>query len=267
MSSQMMRPEMTAPDAGPSNSLERALKMLEIIGRAAGGLTNKEISQALHIATSSTSYILQRLEREGYVKRDHNGRYEIGLRVLSLASGVLRELGFHHSAAPVLHRLTNSTRLSSYVGVLDHGRMVVVEQVESPEFIRPEIDIGTAFSPYSTAMGKMLLAHLPEDELQVFLARELPKRTPHTIVSKIKLREELRSIQRAGYALSEQEEFVGIRALAGPVPDATGKVRASVSIGGPVSSPIWRDLPEVIAMVQVAGRDISRNVRARELGR
>lgn len=267
MLSSMTRPEITANDPGPSNSLERALKMLEIIGRAPGGLTNKEISRALRIATSSTSYILQRLEREGYVKRDQNGRYEIGLRVLSLASGVLRELGFHHSAAPVLHRLTNSTRLSSYVGVLDRGRLVVVEQVESEDFIRPQIDLGTEHPAYSTSMGKMLLAHLSEEQLQTFLSRELPKRTPHTIVSKARLREELRSIQRAGYALSEQEEFVGVRALAAPVANVSGTVKASVAVAGPVTLPIWQDLAELIAMVQVAGRDISRNARARELER
>ncbi|HLH39547.1 MAG TPA: IclR family transcriptional regulator [Bryobacteraceae bacterium] len=254
---------MTAPDAGPSNSLERALKILDMIGHAPGGLTNKEISQLLRIATSSTSYILQRLEREGYVKREPNGRYEIGLRVLSLASGVLRVLGFHHSAAPVLHRLTKATRLSSYVGVLDRGRMMVVEQVESPDFIRPEIDIGTEHPAYSTAMGKMLLAHLPEEQLQAYLARELPKRTPHTIVSKLKLREELQSIHRAGFAISEQEEFVGVRAVAAPIPDASGNVKASVAVAGPVSLPVWREVKDVVALVQVAGHDISRNMRAR----
>src|SRR5579875_3233643 len=95
---------MTAPDTGPSNSLERALKILDMNGHSPSGLTNKEISQLLQIATSSASYILQRLEREGYVRRQPNGRYEIGMLVLSLASGVLRVLGFHHSAAPVQHR-------------------------------------------------------------------------------------------------------------------------------------------------------------------
>jgi IclR family KDG regulon transcriptional repressor len=250
-----------APESG-GNSLERALTLLEIIGRTPGGLTNKEISRQLRIATSSTSYILSRLERQGYVKRDENGRYEIGLTVLSLASGVLRELGFHHSAAPVLHRLTKSTRLSSYVGVLERGNMVVVEQVESPDFIRPDIDLGTAHPAYSTSMGKMLLAHLPARELESFLERELPRRTPHTIVSKAKLRQELQEIQRAGFALSEQEEYLGVRALAAPIPEASGTARASVAVAGPISLPIWHDLQEVISIVQVAGREISRS-RAR----
>lgn len=244
------------------NSLERALKILEMIGRTPGGLTNKEISRQLHIATSSTSYILSRLERQGYVKRFENGRYEIGLTVLSLASGVLRELGFHHSAAPVLHRLTHSTRLSSYVGVLERGNMVVVEQVESPEFIRPDIDLGTAHPASSTSMGKMLLAHLPAAELDLYLERELPRRTAHTIISKARLREELQEIQRAGYALSEQEEFLGVRALAAPIPEVSGPPKASVAVAGPVSLPIWRDVSEIVSLVQVAGREISKS-RAR----
>ncbi len=163
----------------------------------------------------------------------------------------------------MLHRLTNETRLSSYVGMLDRWRMVVVEQVESPDFIRPEIDLGTEHPAYSTAMGKMLLAHLPEEQLQVFLARELPKRTPHTIVSKLKLCEELQSIRRAGFAVSEQEEFVGVRALAAPIADASGNVKAAVAVAGPVGLPVWRELKDLVALVQVAGHDISRNMRIR----
>jgi IclR family transcriptional regulator, KDG regulon repressor len=260
-------PSTTSPATIASNSLERALKLLEIIGRAHGGLTNKEISCELHIATSSTSYILSRLEREGYVKRDESGRYEIGLTVLTLASGVLRDLGFHRSAAPVLHRLTKATSLSSYVGILERGRMLVVEQLESPTFIRPDIDLGTEHPAYSTAMGKMLLAHLSEDELtELMETREFARRTPQTIVSKTKLRQELREIRRAGFALSEEEEFVGVRALAAPIHDVNGAVHAAVGVAGPVSQPVWRDLPELVSLVQVAGRDVSRNSRPREFG-
>jgi len=254
---------MTA-ESSARNSLERALKLLEIIGRTPGGLSNKEISARLGIATSSSSYILSRLEREGYVERRESGRYEIGLKVLALASGVLRQLGFHHSAAPVLHRLTSATGLSSCVGVLARGRMLVVEQVESPDFIRPDIDIGTEHPAYSTSIGKMLLAHLPPTELMAFIEpRELSARTPHTIVSKARLRQELLEIQRAGFAVSEEEEFVGVRALAAPIPQADGAVRAAVSLAGPAASPAWRDFPALIAMLQVAGRDISRNSRFR----
>ena len=255
---------MPGPEASASNSLERALKLLEIIGRTPGGLTNKEISRQLQIATSSSSYILSRLEREGYVSRDESGRYEIGLKVLALASGVLRELGFHHAAAPILHRLTHATHLSSYVGVLQGARVLVVEQVESPDFIRPAIDIGTEHPAYSTSMGKMLLAHLPSAQLATLMEpQELATRTPHTIVSKPKLRQELNEIQRAGFAVSEQEEFVGVRSLAAPILQPDGTVRAAVAVAGPTNLPAWQDFKGLVALLQVAGRDISRNSRHR----
>ena len=80
--------------AGPSatNSLERALVLLELLARHPDGLTNAEISRRLHVATSTSSYILRRLERWEHVTRDkETGRYEIGLRVVSLAQGALWE--------------------------------------------------------------------------------------------------------------------------------------------------------------------------------
>jgi DNA-binding IclR family transcriptional regulator len=70
------------------NSLGRALKLLEMMGRHSGGLTNSQISRFLHISTSSTSYLLSQLEREGCVKRDEDtARYQVGLRLVSLAQG------------------------------------------------------------------------------------------------------------------------------------------------------------------------------------
>ena len=72
----------------PSNSLERGLKILEMIGSSKNGLSNREISEELHIATSSCSYVLGRLEREGYLERNAaTGRYQIGLKVLAISRG------------------------------------------------------------------------------------------------------------------------------------------------------------------------------------
>jgi len=258
---------MQAADINASNSLERALKLLEIIGRTPGGLTNKEISGQLHIATSSSSYILSRLERDGYVNRDETGRYKIGLKVLALASGVLRELGFHHIAGPVLHRLTEATRLSSYMGVLERSRLLIVEKVESSEFVKTEVDIGTELPAHSTAMGKMLIAHLPQHQLNELLEGfELEAPTPHTIQSKPELARRLQVIRRQGFSVSEEEQYLGTRSVAAPILDARGSVKAAIGVAGHTTQPIWRDFPHLIAMVQVAARDVSKNLRGRAIG-
>jgi IclR family transcriptional regulator, KDG regulon repressor len=255
-------------DTSASNSLERALKLLEIIGRTPGGLNNKEISSQLHIATSSSSYILSRLERDGYVSRDESGRYKIGLKVLALASGVLRELGFHYVAGPVLHRLTEATRLSSYMGVLERNHVLVVEKVESPEFVKSEIDIGTELPTHSTSLGKMLVAHLPQSQLiELVEGLQLEPKTPHTILSKPELRRHLQMVRREGFATSDEEEFTGTRCVAAPVLDERGMVRAAIAVAGHCNQAAWQEFPNLVAMLQVAARDLSRNLQGHASGR
>jgi IclR family transcriptional regulator, KDG regulon repressor len=262
-----MVPMHQLEDVSASNSLERALKLLEIIGRTPGGLNNKEISSQLHIATSSSSYILSRLERDGYVIRDETGRYKIGLKVLALASGVLRELGFHCVAGPVLHRLTEATRLSSYMGVLGRNQVLVVEKVESPEFVKSEVDIGTELPTHSTSLGKMLMAHLPQSQLiELVEGLELEAKTPHTILSKPDLKRQLQMIRKEGFATSEEEAFTGTRSVAAPILDERGTIRAAIAVAGHCSQAAWLDFPNLVAMVQVAARDLSRNLRGQASG-
>src|SRR6202021_1502180 len=96
----------------PSNSLERGLRILEMIASSKSGLSNKQISEELGIATSSCSYVLGRLEREGYLSRNAaTGRYQVGLKVLAISRGVLRHMNFREVAEPVLQRLRDDTGL------------------------------------------------------------------------------------------------------------------------------------------------------------
>ncbi len=188
--------------------------------------------------------------------------------MLALASGVLRELGFHHIAGPVLHRLTEATRLSSYMGVLERNHLLVVEKVESSEFVKAEVDIGTELPAHSTAMGKMLVAHLPQHQLtELVEGIELDARTPHTIRSKAELRRHLQMVRKEGFATSEEEQFVGTRSVAAPILDERGSVKAAIAVAGHTTQAIWHDFPHLVAMVQVAARDVSKNLRGRGAGR
>src|SRR5215469_11862454 len=97
-----------------TNSLERALVILQLIGKTAGGLTNLEISLELKTARSTCSYILSRLEREGYLVRDKaSGKNRIGLKTLILGRGALREVGFRVVSKPTLCRLATETGLAT----------------------------------------------------------------------------------------------------------------------------------------------------------
>ena len=250
-----------------SNSLERALVLLKVIEQVPGGLQNAEISRKLKIPKSSCSYILRRLEREGYLIRDEaTARYRIGLAMVALAHGALREIGIRSVAEPALYRLTNQTGLSAGIGVLERGRVLMVDRLEGPEFVsntqprkREQRDIGRELPAHSTALGKVLLAFLaPKQVLNVIAERGLARSTPKTIVSKTKLLSELEVVRRQGYAIADEEADRGLRALAAPIFDADGTVRAAVSVNGSPAENVWNDLGELVRLVEVAARDISK---------
>ena len=243
-----------------TNSLERALTLLDLVAKERDGLTNAEISRRMHIAPSTCSYILSRLEREAYVSRDKDtGRYQIGLRIVELAYGALRTVGHRHIVEPALHRLVEQTRLTALIAVWVRGRAVVVDKLESPESIKLDVDIGYPLHAHSSALGKVLLAHLSPDELERFIDEHgLPRRTPKTITSKVRLLQELETVRARGYAAANGEEFVGGRAVAAPILDGFGRVCAAISGAGPDSHPIWKCPEDAIRRVKSAARDISR---------
>src|SRR5580698_1994034 len=121
----------------PTNSLERALVVLQFIGRTPGGVTNLEISREFAIARSTCSYILSRLEKEGYLARAKDtGKYRIGLRTLTLGRGALREVGFRSASEPTLYRLAADTGLAANLAVLEANRVVILDRVEGPAFVK-----------------------------------------------------------------------------------------------------------------------------------
>jgi IclR family transcriptional regulator, KDG regulon repressor len=239
-----------------------------MVEKTPGGLRNSEISQRLEIPKSSVSWILARLERQGYLTRgEETGRYQIGLKTVALAHGALRELGFRSCAEPVLYRIASETGLAAGIGVLKDGNVLIVDRVEAPGApaaarTRDQRDIGRELPAHATALGKVLLAWLPRPELLAWLDRQvLTRRTPKTIVSRDTLLPELKKIRQRRYATADEEHDLGLRALSAPIFDFTGTVRAALSLNGSPASPIWREPRALVALISAAAGDISRNAR------
>jgi DNA-binding IclR family transcriptional regulator len=261
-----------------AGSLERALVLLKRIEQTPGGMRNADISRELDIPKSSCSYIVSRLEREGYLTKDAaSKRYKIGLTPVALAHGALREVGIRTVAEPALYKLTNQTGLSAGIGVLQRGRVLLVDRVEGPRFVdraiqasarsgayrlRTQRDIGRELPAHSTALGKVLLAFLPRTQVLGLIAKYgLARSTATTIVSKKRFLAELDLVRKQRYAIADGEAYSDLRALAVPIFDADGEVRAAVSVNGDPSEPVWDDLARLVRTVEDAARDISRRAR------
>ena len=269
-----------------TNSLERSLAALEIIAQAPGGLRNADIHRRLRIPKSTCSFILSRLEQKGYLAKNHaSGRYRIGLTPVALAHGALREIGVRTIAEPALYQLATATGLSAGIGILERGYVLIIDRVEGYDFVRDVVQSADGFIPsqnhptpgypvredraigrelpaHSTAVGKVLLAWLPEPALLELLEqRGLQRRTRKTITSRARLFQELESVRKQGYATADGEYSSGLRSIATPIQNAAGFVTSGVSLNGPVTDAAWKESAELVELVKSAAREISRRAR------
>ena len=276
------------PEQPNANSLERGLAMLFLIGRKPGGITHAEIGRMLGIPKSTCSYILQRLVQFGYITHEpRTGRYCIGLKILILAHDALREVGFRTVTEPTLYKLASKTGLAASIGVLERGRVLIIDRVEGPEFIKDAVemagetnptarlkvrrkypsreqrDIGREMPVASTALGKVLLAYLPAPQLQHFLdVMRMEKGQGETFTrSKESLLLELDQIRKVGYSLADPRSSLDPAALSAPIFDAAGEIRAAVCVNGCPHLDAWKDVAELSQLVRTAGREISKRFK------
>lgn len=243
----------------PSIAVHRALAMLEAISKSSAGLSNAELSRKLKVPKSSTSYILRALESGGHVRREPEGRYRLGLALVSLASRAMESLDVRAVALPILQHLVERSGLTAHLAVLDHGQAVYIAKADAPGFIKMNTWPGRRMNLHSTSVGKALLAHMPEDEVQRILDKGMKKWTPHTIATPAKLFADLDHIRRRGYAVDEQESTLGIRCVAAPVFSGVG-VTASIGLTGTVTQFHAAEVHRFAEMVKDAARRISQQL-------
>lgn len=245
-----------------STSVERALSILEAVGQRQGGMTNSEISRRLEIPKSSASYVLRVLERRGYLQRDdESGKYRLGLAVLALARNVGAGEDVRMAAQPILRQLADKCRLTTHLGMLDSGEAVYVHKEEVPGLIRMNTWPGRRTDAHSTSIGKAIIAWLPVEEVdEIVRRRGLTKRTPKTITSAARLRRELEATRERGYAIDEEENNLGVRCVAAPIFDETGRVVASINITGTTGQIAPEQVAKLGEIVRDAARKISQKI-------
>jgi IclR family pca regulon transcriptional regulator len=131
----------------------------------------------------------------------------------------------------LLYRLAYALGEAASVGVLDHDDLVCVAAVSAGQLISATLQPGTRVPAHCTANGRVLLASLPQDEVERFLARATPEPvTSHTIVDRARLGEEIARARERGYAVVDQELELGLRTIAVPVRNFRGDVVAAMNI-------------------------------------
>jgi IclR family transcriptional regulator, KDG regulon repressor len=249
-------------DANSSNAVERALSILEIISETNRGMSNSDLSRRLEIPKSSASYILRVLEKRNYLQRDEGGKYRLGLKLVSLTRESLTHLDIREIAKPILEKFLQKSRLAeAHLAVLDNGRAVYIEKAEAKSFVKMDIWVGHRLPIHTTAIGKALTAYLPDEEVLSFLnLHGMEKKTDKTITSKQKFLHELRKTKKDGFAIDNEENAEGVRCVAAPVFDESGKVVGALGTSTIVLQLNESQLPKVIEMVKDAAESVSQKL-------
>jgi len=206
-------------------NLERACKVLRLLGEHPAGLGLGEVSQRLKIPRTTALRILSTLGRDDLVGK-RESRFVLGSGMIALGTAALRNLDLRAAATPVVHDLSVRLGETAHLAIPSGDRGLLVEVAQSPDPIRVGAPAGTLIDLHCSATGKVLLAYGSGG----WESTPRSKRTPKTRVEVDDLRDELARVREQGYALDDEEYFEGVRCLACPVRDAQGAVIAALGV-------------------------------------
>uniref|UniRef100_A0AAU3GMD1 Glycerol operon regulatory protein n=1 Tax=Streptomyces sp. NBC_01401 TaxID=2903854 RepID=A0AAU3GMD1_9ACTN len=227
-------------------SLARGLEVIRAFDAEHPFRSLSDVAKATGLSRASARRSLLTLLKLGYV-RSEGALFGLTPKTLELGHAYLRALSTPQIADPHLTSLMRDVRETTALSVLDGDHVVHVARVPAGGVISVSINVGSRFPAYATAMGRVLLAGMPEDAFLAYLDRvDLQPLTDRTIRSADELRAVIETARSDGFCLADQELNQGLRAVAAPVHDRSGAVIAAANIA---ASAGMRSLDELRAMV------------------
>lgn len=250
---------LTTHVPGVNKSLHKALLILDCFTEANPEWGVSDLSRELGISKSSVSTILSTLANLNFVYQSPTTRrYRVGLRCLELGYVASSRILIRDFAFPYLETLLKGNRIV-YMGIPYEQEVLYIETLLP---IRRQVNyssIGRRAPFYCTAIGKVILAHMPDEYIQTYLNTiEFRARTPNTITSAEVLQQELATIRAQGYALDRQEAESGIQCMGVPIRLADGRVVAGISISGSPGEINFDEIDQLSTELLTVGRNISQ---------
>jgi len=233
-------------------SLEKGIKVLELLADKKE-LTVSAVAEQLGFNRAGSHRFLATLRDLGYVEKNENNRYQLTFKVMDLGMMVLNRFEIRQEARPFMQELSTEFKETINLGFWNGKGIFHLDKIDSTEILRIDAPLGSHAPAYCTALGKAILAQMSKEELNNYLSGiKLVKHGPNTITSTRKLHQELESTCQRGYAVDNEELARGLRCVAAPVFDHTGRAVYALSI----SAPAMRFSLKTIEQVQKKIRDV-----------
>jgi IclR family pca regulon transcriptional regulator len=212
-------------------SLARGLAVLRAFSDARKPQTIASVSQKTGIPRAAVRRCLHTLRELGYVDAELNN-FSLRPKVLTLGYSYLSSTPLTVSAQPYLNNISRALNESSSLAVLEDGEILYVARAATSRVMSVALNTGSRLPAYCTSLGRVMLAHLPPEQLDAYLEHtRLRPMTVNTIVNQKRLREVLTQARRDGYAINDEELELGLRSIAVPVRGASGTVLAALNVG------------------------------------
>ncbi len=215
-----------------SQSLTRALEILRLLGEGPASLD--ELAEELGVHKTTVLRLLRPLADARFAYHDEAHRYHLGSRVFDLAARASEQRSIKEIAAPHLVAFNREYGRTTHLAAREGDAVVYIDKLESRDLIRMYSRVGMEVNLNSSAVGKLMLAALPDAELRGFVDRmDFTRRTANTIVTPADYLAEIARVREQDWAADREENEPTINCIGAPVRDATGTVIAAVSVSVP----------------------------------
>ncbi|MDN7245321.1 IclR family transcriptional regulator [Planococcus shenhongbingii] len=244
-------------------SLERGLQVIQAFSQHNSSMTVSDAAKKTGLSRPAARRILLTLEALGFAE-SKNGSYSLTARTLSLGYAYLSSNNSWSIAHPFLKNFVDQTGESCSISILDDMHILYVARVSTKRIMSINLGVGSRLPAYATSMGHVLLANLPQKELEAYLEKmDFEKYTDKTITDKEELLKVLEEVRQKNWGGVDQQFEEGLRSIAVPIRNAHGKVIAAMNCSvhaGRISEDVLRE--EFLPLLQEAAEQIGQALAA-----
>lgn len=258
----------TTPSSRPAKrgtiqSVDRAARILKVLGSGPRRLGVTELAARLELAPPTVHGLLQTLQAHGFVEQDRDtDKYQLGAGLLQLGNSYLDLNELRSRSLMHAERLAERADAAVRVGVLHGASVIVVHHAFRPDDTLQILEVGAELPAHATALGKAILAYAPEETVEDLLADDVPKLTGRTLGARA-LREDLDAIRERGTARERDEAILGESSVAAPIFDHSGHAVGAIGVVGATERLLPRGPAKGLSQsVTEAARGISRELGA-----
>jgi IclR family transcriptional regulator, KDG regulon repressor len=246
-----------------NRSLERALQILNVFDNKIQVLSLAQLSEILNLPRATVLRLCSTLVKYGFLRQDKQTRqYSLGFRLFELGSIVFCSFSLRKLASPHVSQLQMRLGKTVFLGILDHDEVLYIDKRDDPKNpIRFTSEMGTRRPPYWGMLGSVLMAYLPDDEIERLLQKSpLMIFTKKSITRKEDFIKWLHRVRDQGFAIDNETVFEGIIGISAPIRDFTGNVVAALGVGFISSSVNSKGMKKIVNDVIRTTQTISKEL-------